>query len=564
MFGDFNISLFDWKWFARNNSNSSQQTNFNGSDDQVHQQVNPNAQFYLPAFVSIVIAVVSIIYCLWGRCKRPNQPVSQETISYIYNELIARQKAEAKSKQEQKEKQYQHNNRPKALRSDDEYSTLKIDEDADEQDALTKELLDVKGKLINRQLENELQQKYLAFKYEQDDSRKQSVIQKQREGEINGMIKHEPDDPNQVNVGNNMFDFKSTNFNQTNPIYSNTAQFQTTPNTTNSMHSNPTIPPIMITYNPPAPINPPKQFSKGNNPKKWLDTYETYINVSNLSGSRNQKDILLSFCDESIRSVLKAQQYQGDDNNQYQLLKAYLLTIFKVREDTNEEKIRKFGTRHQLPNESVNLFAAQLVKIADKAFEGLTDQAKERLVKERFCSGLNSQALQLEAFKIEQQLSFTELVHQVNRYAERLLSMNLYSIQPDNTYNQQIQQPNYQMPSNQSNYNYSNSQNNNNLNNNNNHNNSSHSNSNNRPNNYSHYNRSYSNYNNNKNFQNRTFTDATQQQPNNSTNQNHSNPTSSNQNAQNSNQNAQNTINLVQHSLNQVPNGRPNQCGVPN
>lgn len=73
-----------------------------------------------------------------------------------------------------------------------------------------------------------------------------------------------------------------------------------------------------IIYSSVPTLNPPKVFTKGINPAKWLQMYEVYTNAMNIGVTNNKKATLLSFCDEPVRDLISQQQYNGDDANQYE------------------------------------------------------------------------------------------------------------------------------------------------------------------------------------------------------------------------------------------------------
>ncbi|XP_075533804.1 uncharacterized protein LOC142566808 [Dermacentor variabilis] len=145
-----------------------------------------------------------------------------------------------------------------------------------------------------------------------------------------------------------------------------------------------------------AGIKPPQPFDFHNAADwpSWIEEFEDYSFASGLSEKTEEIQVrtLLYTMGRKAREILRSLAVKDEDLKTFKVLKAKFEACFVHTKNTVYESAR-FNRRRQQPGETVDEFATDLHKLAERCD---FDNMKDRLIRDRFVVGLLDEALSEE------------------------------------------------------------------------------------------------------------------------------------------------------------------------
>jgi hypothetical protein len=134
---------------------------------------------------------------------------------------------------------------------------------------------------------------------------------------------------------------------------------------------------------------------KSDNVISWLKKFDFFRVSSKLS--ENVTETMLHYLDQRTRKLVEAGM--GTDNinladlDRLELARNQLKSLYQREEPTPSEFRDKFSARNQEQGESANLYAAELKRLAMKAYSTLPEAVREEYVRDKFINGLINSAI---------------------------------------------------------------------------------------------------------------------------------------------------------------------------
>ncbi|XP_072140830.1 uncharacterized protein [Dermacentor andersoni] len=145
-----------------------------------------------------------------------------------------------------------------------------------------------------------------------------------------------------------------------------------------------------------AGIKPPQPFDFHNAADwpSWIEEFEDYSFASGLSEKKEEIQVrtFLYTMGRKAREILRSLAVKDEDLKTFKVVKAKFEAYFVHTKNTVYESAR-FNRRRQQPGETVDEFATDLHKLAERCD---FDNMKDRLIRDRFVVGLLDEALSEE------------------------------------------------------------------------------------------------------------------------------------------------------------------------
>jgi len=136
----------------------------------------------------------------------------------------------------------------------------------------------------------------------------------------------------------------------------------------------------------------PPKYNKSMNIGDWIREMDLYIDLNGIRGKKHK--VFFAFLEDSIRKILRNNEYDDDDETALEQLKEHLNTLFSKIKKTPLELQKEFNERRQSHGENVRIYGMELTRLCKKAFPHCLNI--EEYVIEQFIAGIINDRLKHE------------------------------------------------------------------------------------------------------------------------------------------------------------------------
>ena len=136
----------------------------------------------------------------------------------------------------------------------------------------------------------------------------------------------------------------------------------------------------------------PPKYNKTMNIGDWIREMDLYIDLNGIRGKKHK--VFFAFLEDSIRKILRNNEYDDDDEIALEQLKEHLNTLFSKIKKTPLELQKEFNERRQNHGENVRIYGMDLTRLCKKAFPHCLNI--EEYVIEQFIAGVINDKLKHE------------------------------------------------------------------------------------------------------------------------------------------------------------------------